>query len=266
MGLLIGGVIVEVPGVQVIGPHEAPWSFLSPGECKTRTGTPHQIILHRTIGDAPDKVMPGAGPAGGAERTAEYFASAEGLAKHAGIHIVVGSDGVAACLCDLVLVETYHATVSNAFSIGIEMHELAGGVLYQTQIDATVAIVRAICEACGIQFQAPSMPYGGHPFRRMLNGGADCVGVFGHRNNTEQRGRWDPGNAIFEALKDVGAEAWNIEAQEDLAVWKTRQVALVANGHPLVVDGIPGRATTAALAADGYHGGVYAFGKRSPFA
>lgn len=96
-----------------------------------------------------------------------------------------------AILCDLVSSETFHATVSNAFSMGFEMAELAGGGVYQATLDTAVKATLAIAEATGVQLQVPTLgSYNGHPLRRMLDGGTTCVGVFGHRDNTEDRGRW----------------------------------------------------------------------------
>lgn len=259
-GLLINGAVVEVPGVQVIGPHDAEWSHLSPGDCRLRSRWPSQIILHRSMGDDPDKVLIGIGPPGGAERTARYW---EEDIAHSGAHIVVGSDGVVACLADLALVEAYHATVSNLYSIGIELHEQPGGVLYQAQLDAAVAIVVAICAACSIQFQVPAMPYHGHPLTRMLDGGHDVTGVLGHRDNTESRGRWDPGEVIFSALRARGAQQFDFDSDHDLVFWREVQADLNSRGHGLVVDGVPGRLTATALKAEGYDGGILALGKTS---
>lgn len=256
-GLLIGGIIVPVPGVNVIGPHDAAWAKLSPGDCRPRTAWPHQWILHKTSADYPEVVLPGAGPTGGDEATAEYWANDP---KHSGAHLVTGHDGRVACLADLASVEAYHATISNPYSVGHETKELADGRVYQAALDATIAVTLAGCEALGIQLQVPRS-YSGHPLRRMLNGGKDCIGVFGHRDNTEDRGRWDPGDILFAMLRARGAEAWDFDAGEDIAAWKQRQAALNANGHGLVVDGVPGPATTKALRDEGYRGGVWALGK-----
>ncbi len=257
-GLLINGKLVGVPGVTVIGPHETAWAHLSAGDCRPRSRlAPTQIVLHRTVGDVQDKVMPGIGPAGGAQRTAEYWAEDT---AHSGAHIVVGSDGVVACLADLVAVETYHATVSNSRSIGIEMHEQPGGVLYQAQLDATVSVVIATARACGIQLQFPSS-YTGHPLERMLDGGHDVVGVLGHRDNTEQRGRWDPGDVVFALLHQRGATAMDFARREDIAFWAQVQIDLNRYGNQLAVDGVPGALTTAALRRQGYVDGILALGK-----
>jgi hypothetical protein len=255
--LLIDGELVGVPDVTVIGPHDAAWSHLSPGDCRPRSVRPFQIILHKTIADDVEKVLAGSGKPGGAERTAEYWA---GDPQHSGAHLVTGDDGVVACLADLVRVEAYHATVSNLYSIGFETRELVGGGVYADALTSTVAVTLAIVEHLGIQLQVPRS-YSGHPIKRMLDGGRDMIGIFGHRDNTESRGRWDPGDILFNMLRAHGAESFDFDAGEDRRVWSARQVALQAKGHSLVADGIPGPKTTAALKLEGYRGGVFALGK-----
>lgn len=257
-GLLIDGELVLVPGVTIINPTDAAWSHLSPGDCRPRRNRPQQIILHKTIADDPEKVLEGTGKPGGAERTAEYWA---GDPQHSGAHLVTGDDGVVACLADLVQIEAYHATVSNAYSIGYETRELPGGGVYEAALAATIAVTLAIVEHLGIQLQMPSS-YNGHPIKRMaVDGGRDMIGVFGHRNNTESRGRWDPGDVLFDMLRAHGAESFDFDKGQDKIVWAKRQEDLVAKGYKLIVDGIPGPATTAALKAEGYRGGIYALGK-----
>lgn len=264
--LLVAGELVPVAGVTIVSPLEQPWCYLAMGkDGKPRTRRPQQIILHKTIADAPEHVLVElAGPAGGAEKTARYWQQSDGKTlpyRNAGAHITTGEDGIVACLCDLVTVEVFHATVSNAYSIGIETREHADGGVYKASLDATIAVVLAICEHAGIQLQVPKKPYNGHPLKRMLNGGYDVVGVLGHRDNTEDRGHWDPGDLLFKMLVDAGAEQFDVDAGEDLATWRARQTALVAKGHKLIVDGVPGPATTAALKLEGYRGGVWSFGR-----
>ena len=256
-GLLIDGEVVLVPGTTIIGPHDAAWAHLSPGDCVPRSRRPQQIILHKTIADDPEKVLAGAGPAGGAERTAEYWQKDP---KHSGAHLVTGHDGVVACLADLVRIEAYHATVANLYSIGFETCELVGGGVYEAALHSTVAVTLAIAEHLGIQLQC-SRFYNRHPIQRMLHGGPDMIGIFGHRDDTEDRGQWDPGELLFDMLQAHGCERFDFDKGEDRRVWALRQADMNTRGAQLVVDGIPGPATTAALKRAGYRGGVYALGK-----
>lgn len=259
-GLLIGGKLVPVPGVTVIGPHDAAWAHLSPGDCRWRLVWPHQWMLHKTIADDPEKLLPGSGPsgdAGGARATADYWANDP---KHSGAHLITGHDGELVCLADLALVEAYHATVSNGFAVGHETKELPGGGFYEAAAATTVVSTLVGCRALGIQWQCP-LSYAGRPLTRMLDGGRDCVGIFGHRDNTERRGRWDPGDILFDMLAKHGVMRFDFEKGDDLEFWRQVQADLNRNGHHLGVDGVPGALTTAALKLEGYTDGIFALGK-----
>lgn len=263
-GLLIAGLVVPVPGFTVIGPHDTSWAFLSPGDGCARSTMPDKIMVHRSIGDDPDHVLKGAGPsadAGGARRTAAFWA---GDPKHSGAGVVIGLDGEIACLCDLVRFETYNARACNPWAIGIELHEQPGGVLYQRQLDALVATVWTIAEHTGIQLQVPS-GYSGQPLRRFAADGGrgrGLVGVFGHRDQSDERGHWDPGDAAMQAMIDAGAHAFDFDGRADVAWWMAVQQDLAARKlYSGAIDGIPGAQTCAALKLDGYRGGVYALGK-----
>src|SRR5215468_10558095 len=165
-GLLINGNEVAVEGLVIINPNDAEWCRLDAKDFRTRpTPWVRQIILHTTKGDSPQTVLPGKGPGGRAKATADIWRSDP---TPSAAHLVIDNDGTVACLCDLATTVTFHATVSNAWSIGIEMF--------------------------GIQFQIPRLPYKNEPLRRMVEGGEDCVGVFGHRDNTARRGAGDPGD------------------------------------------------------------------------
>lgn len=260
-GLLIAGTLVQVPGVEVIGPHEQKWASLSPGDGHPRSRWPSMITLHKTLADDPERVAPGKGPANHAQRVADYWA---GDPQHSGAHIVSGDDGVVACLADVVGFTAYHARSVNEYSVGIETCEQPGGTVYQAALDATVAVVRVLVEQLGIQLQFPRIgTYRNRPLDRMRNPAA-MVGVFGHRDNDDARGRWDPGDVLFALLKQrLGAEGFDFDVGEDLACWKERQAWLNTKGHELVCDGIPGPKTTEALRKEGYLGGVWALGKVS---
>ncbi len=257
-GLAIAGKRYEVPGVVVMGPGDAFWSHLSAGDGKPRTVRPNKVVLHKTKADDPEIVKPGSGPDGRAERTAEAWSDDP---TYSGAHMVVGSE-LAACLEDLVTFEAYHARAANLLSIGIEMYEELGGIIYQKIIDNTVAICWAIAEHAGIQAQCTR---NASPLVRFRDGGRALFGFFGHRNVDDSRNRWDPGYAIWEALIRSGFEAFDFAGGEDIEIWKLRQRTLIGKGHdlgPTGADGFPGELTRRALESDGYRGGIYALGRR----
>lgn len=257
-GLLINGKRVEVDGVRIVSPDDKPWAHLAKGDGRPRSRAPQFVILHKTKADDPEVVRPGQGPFGRAERVAKFW---QGDPQYSGAHLVVGGD-YAACLEDLVTWEAFHANQSNARAIGLEQYEELGGVVHQAVLDNTLRINLAIAEHCGIQLQVPKPGTFDGPLQRFLDGGRNLVGFFGHCHVTSSRNFWDPGPRCFEMLIAAGAEAFDFRIGEDLAVWKDRQRKLNATGrYNLVVDGMPGPATTAALKAEGYRGGVWAFGK-----
>lgn len=251
-GALIGGLIYQMPGLDVIGPHDAKWAHLSPGDYRKRRGRPHQVILHTTKGDWPQVITPGVGPAGRAQRTADFWSSDP---TYSGAHIVVGSDGVIGWLADALLDEAYHATVSNSLSVGIEIYQEPGGVIYEAALRSTIAVCDLLSDILGIPKQYPGRKYPGSPLTRMLDGGKDCYGFFGHRDNTARRGRGDPGDAIFSELGINGYEAMDFEAGEDLVIGKSRQRRLNGFGAELVVDGEFGMSSMASMKHYGFKSG-----------
>lgn len=252
-GLLIAGILFAVPNVRVIGPHETPWAHLGVGDSRARHGRPQMVIAHTTKGDWPQTIVEAPGPAGRAERTARMWGDDP---TYSGAHGVSGSDGDAACLVDLMFTCAYHATISNDRAIGWEIYQEQHGVIHRPAIASTVRIFDVIAEQCLIPRQYHRKPYAGAPLRRMLvDGGKDCYGFFGHRDNTDRRGRGDPGDEIFLALARAGWEGLDFDAGEDLAIWKKRQALLNAMGEKLVVDGLPGPSTMQAVHRRGFRDG-----------
>lgn len=219
-----------------------------------------QVIIHTTGGLWPaggQPILPGAGPGGEAERYADIWQSDP---AHSAAHLVVDSAGAVACLADLVRVEAYHAEGSNPWSVGIEMAQGRDGSLHAATLDATANLVVALCRVLGIPEQMPDR-YHGEPLMRMEFGagrerhnlgGPNCVGVFGHRNNTGNRGRGDPGDGIFARLAALGFEQLDYDGEQDLGLARARQTALLARGEQIVVDGIVGPASLAAARRQGF--------------
>lgn len=259
-GLLIDGRLVPVPGVTVVPPTVAggpKWAQLDPGDYKARpTPWVRQIILHTTKGTWPQYVRAGAGPGGADKIVADFW---RGDPVHSAAHLVFDTDGSVVCLCDLARVMTFHATVSNPWSVGIEMYQMSDGGIYEATLAATAALIKVLCAEFGIPEQLPRGAYQNRPLHRMINGGPDCVGVFGHRDNTDRRGRGDPGDEIYSRLAAAGFERLDYDAGEDLRLGAERQVTLnaldAAAGHtyaPLVVDGVCGPASMRAMRRHGF--------------
>lgn len=251
-GLMIGGRAVTVNGVNVINSADAAWCRLRPSDYRPRsTMWVRGIVIHSTGGRWPMPVIETPGPGGECERYADIWATDP---AHSAAHIVVDSRATVACPADIQHDCAYHATSVNDVSIGIEMAQMKDGSIHRCTIDMTVSVVRAICAAVGIPFQVCSTPYANRQIDRLALGGADCVGIYGHRDQTDQRGRGDPGDAIYAALLAAGAEQVDYAHSQDLEVGRARQAYLNAHGGHLTVDGLIGPASLAEAKRQGFAG------------
>jgi hypothetical protein len=261
-GLVIAGRFVGVPGLKVIPPAShggPPWAALGAGDGRPRPPLwIRQLIVHSTAGRWPQAIAPGLGPGGEAVRLTDIWNSDP---VHSAAQIIVDSAGTVACLCDLATTMAYHAEASNPWSVGIEMFQRPDGGICQATIDATAKLCIALCDALAIPAQFNSRAYAGAPLLRMETGtgalrhnlgGPDVVGIMGHRDNTSERGRGDPGDAIYAALHAAGAEPLDFASGEDLGIARRRQVALNARGERLAVDGLVGPASIAAARRHGF--------------
>lgn len=269
--LLIDHKLIPVAGLNILPPAEVGgphWARLDPGDyAPRRTPWVRQIIVHTTGGQWPQQILPGGGLPGHAREIADMWRGADrggGERVHSAAQLLVDFDGTVVCLCDLFWCAAYHAEGSNAWSIGIEMCTRPGGGIHEATLHATARLVDALCwPTFPIPRQMVRGPYrnrqlsrmeleAGGKFKRQQLGGPDCVGVFGHRDNTSNRGPGDPGDAIFAELATLGFEAWDFEAREDLLVAKERQAALNARGARLLVDGQVGSRSLLAAENQGF--------------
>ncbi len=264
-GLVINGKEVLVPGIDIKNWHDNPKLRRSPEDGKARkTKWVRQVILHTTGGipggpdQRPQILKPGAGPNLNKEVDVAAFWSTS--KNQAGAHIIIDVDGSAACIADLATESMFHAGIVNDVSIGIELYQVHSDAgVYQATIDTAVAICNALSEIFGIQRQV-HMPYLKGPVSRLTKGGEDCVGFFGHRDVTNNRGQGDPGDFIMMALVSAGYDSFNFEKGEDLDIWKRRQTWLNDGGAKIDVDGIPGPGTYKASIDAGVIKGLWALG------
>lgn len=270
MGLVINGVVEEIPGLKILSWHDNPVFRLKPREDeipRSASTWVHQIIAHTTGGIPgghdlrPQRLIPGlAPPCNDGERVARMWSN-DG--KHAGAHFVVDRDGVIVCLADILLETTYHAPPCNSHSVGIEIAQGhgpdetpedqrdQGRCLYEGQLDAFVLLVDALTRRLRIQRQF-HFPYRKGPILRLEQEGKDCVGIFGHRDVSATRGFGDPGDFVFQRLLTAGYEPYDFGLSADKTAWKARQAKLGLAG-----DGVPGPATCEALVKSGMHNGLW---------
>ena len=261
-GLIIGGKSVEVPGLTIV-------NFLD--DKRLRRGSEDgrkakgrwvkQVILHTTKGIPGGQIKtPQHVKAGGLNLDKEYNTAAywRNDPKSSGAHLVIDADGSIGCLADLSDEVMYHAGQSdiNNSSIGIEMFQLSDGGIYEATLISCIGVCNALSEIFGIQRQI-HMPYLKKACKRLNTGGKDCVGFFGHRDVSNNRGFGDPGDIIMDMLWSAGYERFNFESGEDLTVWKNRQTTVSVKG-----DGIPGPNTVEAFKAAGFPYGIWVLGDK----
>lgn len=253
-GLLIGGRAIPVAGLDIVNSNDAKWCVLRPDDYRMRkTKWVRGICVHSTGGRWPMPLDEGPGPGGECERYADIWQTDP---THSAAHLVVDSRGRVACLADLKYVCAYHATSVNDVAVGIEMAQMRDGRIHRATVEATAVLCKAICDHMEIPFQFCATPYSGGPLDRLTKGGADCVGIYGHRDQSDQRGRGDPGDAVYIALEAAGAEPLDYSRGQDIEVGKARQrwlnAAPTRAGSPLVVDGLIGPASLAAARRQGF--------------
>ncbi len=264
-GLIINGKEVLVPGLDVKNWHDNPKLRRSPEDGKLRKSKwIKQVILHSTGGIPggsdmrPQVLKPGAGSNLNKDLTvAEYWSTSK---AQAGAHLIIDVDGSVACIADLATESMFHAGIVNDTSIGIELYQMhADAGIYQATIDTAVVLCNFLSEVFGVQRQV-HLPYLKGPMARLERGGKDCVGFFGHRDVTNNRGQGDPGDFIMDALLSTGYDIFNFEKNEDLDIWKRRQTWLNSQGQKVDVDGVPGPNTFAASKAAGVIKGLWVLG------
>lgn len=250
MALIVAGSSVEVPGLEIRSWKDDPKLKLATGDYRKRPDTwVRGIILHTTKGipGGPDRrpqdIQPGLGPDTKRDERLPEMWSLD--ARNAGAHLIVDHDASIVCAADLQWHAALHAGNVNNVTVGIEIYQDSKARLYEGQLEAVVTLVDFLTRLFSIQRQL-HWPYGRQALKRGLKHGIDMVGVFGHRDVSNNRGEGDPGNRIMEMLRDAGYESFNFAHDEDKETWKGRQEAL-----DLLPDGVPGPKTAAAIVKAG---------------
>ncbi len=224
MAIIVSGRPVDCPSVTVKSWRDNPAWHLTAGEDRSpRRAVDGRkdvqiVVLHTTQGVV-GPLKPGRGPfVDPATKTFKYWADAE---KHSGAHFWVGPDGTVVQAADAREEQTPHASVGvvNNLSVGIEIFQSAGGVLYESQMYATVALVDCLTRIFNIA-RVYQWPYQGRPIAQIV-AAKNFVGICGHRDTTVNRGKGDPGDQIYNYLHAAGYRAQNF-ATPDTATWVAR--------------------------------------------
>lgn len=257
MSVVVNGKPEGVPGLLTRSWREEPrLSLVGKDVRRRKTSWVRSVVLHTTKGIPggddmrPQKILPGIGPDTNVEeRIARLWSTDD---RGAGAHLSVDHDGSIGCHADLQLDATMHAGLMNDVSIGIEIYQGRDAEMYEEQLNVVVQLVDWLTRRFQIQRQVPAA-YFRQPIPRLEEGGKDCVGVFGHRDCSANRGAGDPGNTIMAMLQRASYESWDFVNRQDLTVWRSRQHQYGVQP----VDGIPGKGTALALSANGRVGGLW---------
>lgn len=223
------------------------------GDRTPRTTWVRNIGAHTTHGKWPQSILSGRGKSGGGLANITFWNRDP---KYASAHLLIDRDAAVLQTADLITEETYHATSTNPYSIGIEVVQGGDGSIYEDQITTFVYLcdwltALDVDDKIAIQRMVP-LAYTGKVIDRLHDGGRDYCGVFGHRDQTHDRGRGDPGDWLMEALVSAGYERFDLQHEADKAAWKDRQRFIGVSA-----DGVPGRDTRRKLKEKGYEHGQW---------
>jgi hypothetical protein len=217
------------------------------------------VVAHTTKGKL-GTVLPGIGQnSGQAEKLARYQTNTE---RQVSWDFTEEQDGSWYVQNDVLKHYSWQAGDVNGITCGFEMVQSEDGSVYEIQIKNAVLFLDFITARLGIQRQIPwdkvrNKPVGKTIKRISGDGNArDVVGIYGHRNQTDNRGLGDPGDHLFYALRDAGYELFDLDSQEDLNTWKQRQLNIL-KFNASDCDGVCGPKTVQALKQAGYAHGLW---------
>lgn len=266
MSIVFGGKKEEVPGLVTLSFLDdkklVPEATDGPGRLKWIRG----VVVHTTSG-ARGKVFFGKGPDTKKDLLlARYQAN---TARVVSWDYTVDNDGSVAVSNDPYKRTCFHAGPVNIHTVGIEMAQNKDKEygLWEYQLDQTVLLIDYLTYRLGIQRSIAWDKARNIPMQKTVDGrlrqlvartktGGDVVGVYGHRNVTPTKPWGDPGDQIYEKLRDAGYELFDLRLNEDLTTWKKRQME-VLKVPEAQADGVAGAQTRVALQALGYKHGQW---------
>jgi hypothetical protein len=255
-GLVINGEEILIPGLEVINFLDDPRLKLKREDYRPRaTRWIRSLYWHTTKGKWPVQLKPGAGPDTKVEVRIGRLWSTDG--RNAGAHLSIDHDLTIGCHADLLLDAAFAVGCANEVSISGELYQGPNNEVYEDQLKVAVELTDFVTAYFSIQRQIPAPDCRGLIKRCTSGRGSkSIVGVFGHRNQTKNRGPGDPGDQIFEYLEDVGYQVFDFNANEDIDHWKKLQQDLL-DYDPEDADGIPGTQTADGLRFIGYANGLW---------
>lgn len=258
MSIVLNGQKIATPGLETISWLDDP-KVPRATDTTPRTKWIRSIVMH-TVSGKVGGVRPGkAPPSNRAESYAKYQAN---TSRDVSWDYTIDVDGTIVVSNDPMVAYTWQATSVNPWTIGIEMVQESNGDVWEEQIAVTVKFLDFLTKSLAdlshpIQRQVP-MDSLGKPVRGVIPRIVDAsqaksvVGIYGHRNQTTNRGAGDPGDPIFNALLLAGYKGFNLNNQDDITFWKGVQKML-----GVTEDGVPGPGTATALKAKGYAHGLW---------
>jgi hypothetical protein len=201
MSIIVGGVRVGVPHAKVVTWLDDP-TVPQLGSNRSVRRTPvRAIVVHTTWGRL--------GPLfeGSGDRIGRRYVAENVRTTQKSWDFTVDQDGTIYQQNDPARFYTWHATIANPFSVGIEMAQRMDGTLYETQLRATVELVSVLARVFDVPRVVPWRR--GAPDLRVLpavRAGrlGELQGVFGHVHFTDERGPGDPGPFPFAVLRAIG--------------------------------------------------------------
>lgn len=169
------------------------------------------IVLH-TVHGKRGALKAGSKPSARAEWYARYQASTD---RDVSWHFTIDTDGTVVQSADPATWTCWHAGAINGWTVGVELVQDSDGTLYEATMQSVVALCELLCAALAIPRRLPvgadSKPARG-VIAALMGPRGPWGGVFGHRNQTHNRGPGDPGDQPFEALLRAGFEGVHIDA------------------------------------------------------